>query len=64
MGFLDGGAIFREETLFQLPDAIRSRSEKVRSTVDAELWSSPLFFLLIGAVASVEWALRKRWQLK
>ena len=64
MADLSGGVFFREENLFQLPDSISAKSEKVRSTVDAELWSSPIFFLLLAAVASVEWALRKRWQLK
>lgn len=34
------------------------------STVDAELWSSPAYLLLLTLIASAEWALRKRWQLK
>jgi membrane protease YdiL (CAAX protease family) len=34
------------------------------NTIEAELWSSPLFFFILTLVASTEWALRKRWQLK
>jgi hypothetical protein len=64
MAELSGGGFYREETLFQLPDALRAKSEHVASTVDAELWSSPLCFLLLLAVATAEWLLRKRAQLK
>jgi hypothetical protein len=59
-----GGQFFREESLRQLPDAIRARTERVRSPLEVELWASPLYFLLILAVVTVEWALRKLWHLK
>jgi hypothetical protein len=64
MAEISGGAYFREETLSKLAEAMSSKQERVASTVDAELWSSPFYFLLILAVATTEWALRKRGQLK
>jgi hypothetical protein len=64
MAELSGGGFFREETLYKLPEALQAKSEKVSSVVDSELWSSPFYFLLLLTVATVEWALRKRAQLK
>ncbi len=64
MAELSEGAFFREENLFQLPDAIRSRSETITTTAEAELWASPFIFLLLTSLATTEWALRKKWQLK
>lgn len=59
-----GGAFFREEDLHKLPDTIRARTERVRSPMEVEVWSSPLFFLLLLVVLTAEWVLRKRWYLK
>jgi uncharacterized membrane protein len=64
MAEISGGGFFREENLYQLPEALRAKSEHVASVIDAELWSSPIYFLLLLAVATIEWALRKRVQLK
>jgi hypothetical protein len=64
MAEISGGGFFREETLAKLPDALSAKSERVASVIDAELWASPLYFLLLLTVATVEWALRKRVQLK
>ena len=64
MAELSGGGFFREENLSHLPETLRAKSERVSSVVDAELWASPLYYLLLLAVATVEWALRKRVQLK
>ena len=64
MAEVSGGGFYREETLHELPDALRAKSEKVASVVDAELWASPLYFLLLLATATAEWILRKRAQLK
>ena len=64
MAEASGGAYFREENLWQLPKAVSAKAEKIESTVDGELWASPLFFVVLLLVASIEWALRKRWQLK
>ena len=64
MAEASGGAFFREETLWQLPAAVSAKAERVSTTIDGELWASPLFFLIIMLVASAEWLLRKKWQLK
>ena len=58
------GAFFREEDLYKLPDSINSQAEKVRSNIDVEIWSSPIFFILMLALAGAEWALRKSAYLK
>ncbi len=59
-----GGTFFREEDLDGLPNLVANKTEHVRSTVEAELWSSPLVFAVIFAVAVLEWILRKKSQLK
>jgi hypothetical protein len=64
MADISGGGFYREESLYHLPEALRANSEHVSSVVDAELWASPLYFLLLLIVATIEWALRKRAQLK
>lgn len=58
------GAFFREEDLHKLPNAITSPAEKVRSSIDVEIWSTPVFFLLALIFAGAEWALRKTSYLK
>ena len=64
MAAATGGAFFREENLFKLPDTIAAKTERVKSPLEVELWSSPLYFVLMLLVLSGEWALRKWWQLK
>ena len=64
MASISGGAFFREETLFQLPDSIRAKTERVRSPMEVELWASPLYFLLLLGVVTTEWVLRKLSHLK
>lgn len=59
-----GGEFFREETLDRLPEAVRSRAQRVRSRLVVDLWSSPLYFLLVLGFLTVEWGLRKWWHLK
>jgi len=58
------GEFFREEDLYKLPDSITQSVEKVRSNVDVEIWSNPVFLLLIVALAGTEWAVRKLSYLK
>ena len=48
----------------KLPELIAAKTERVTSIVDAELWSSPLYFALLLIVAALEWYLRKKAQLK
>jgi hypothetical protein len=64
MAASSGGAYLREEDLTRLPELIRLKTERVRSPVEVEIWSSPLYFLLLLAVVSLEWVLRKLAQLK
>ena len=59
-----GGAFFREEDLYKLPEKISQRAERVRSPLEVELWSSPLYFLLLLGVVTAEWILRKMSHLK
>ena len=59
-----GGEFFREEDLYRVPDSIRARSDPIRSSIEVELWSSPVSFLLLLVVVGSEWWLRKRWNLK
>jgi hypothetical protein len=59
-----GGQFFREEDLFKLPEAIRAKTERVRSPLEVELWASPLYFVLMLGVVTLEWVLRKWWHLK
>jgi hypothetical protein len=59
-----GGAFLREEDLHRLPSLLAERNEKVRSVTEAEIWSSPLVFLLALALFTAEWILRKLWHLR
>ena len=59
-----GGAFFREEDLYKLPDTIAAKTERVKSPLEVELWSSPLYFVLMLLVLTGEWVLRKMSQLK
>jgi hypothetical protein len=61
---ITGGVFFREENLHKLPETISQRTEKVRSPLEVELWSSPFYFLLLLAVVTAEWVLRKISYLK
>ncbi len=64
MASATGGAFLREEDLHTLSDQVHLKTERIQSRMELELWSSPLFFLLIVALATAEWILRKVWQLK
>lgn len=61
---ISGGAFFREEDLHRLPDAMDLRTERIRSTFDVEVWSSPLYFVVLMMLVTAEWVLRKMNQLK
>jgi hypothetical protein len=59
-----GGQFFREEDLHKLPELISAKTERVQSPMEVELWASPLYFLLMLGVVTVEWVLRKLSHLK
>jgi hypothetical protein len=50
--------------LFKLPDTITAKTERVRSPLEVPLWSSPIYFLFMLAVLTLEWVLRKMAHLK
>jgi hypothetical protein len=64
MATASGGAFFHEEDLLGLPDAISGKAEKIESTVDVDIWSSPIVFLTLLAIVTAEWILRKLSHLK
>jgi hypothetical protein len=64
MAKASGGAFFHEEDIFKLPDMISKKTENVQSTVDVDLWSSPICFLTLLAIVTAEWILRKLSNLK
>ena len=59
-----GGAFFREEDLYKLPETIQQKTARIRSPLEVELWSSPIYFLLLLGVVTAEWVLRKMSHLK
>jgi hypothetical protein len=61
---LSGGQFYREEDLYRLPEAIRARTQHMQSTVDAEIWCSPMYFLILTGVLIAEWILRKLCRMK
>ena len=64
MAAASGGTFFHEEDLIKLPDSVAKKAEKVQSTVDVDLWSSPIYFLTLMAIVTAEWILRKLSNLK
>jgi hypothetical protein len=65
MAAASGGAFYREEDLIRLPDAVKPRAaDAAESVVDVALWSTPAYLLLMLAVATAEWVLRKVAQLR
>jgi hypothetical protein len=64
MAAVSGGRYFREEDLAGLARELNRKPETLHTARDLEIWSSPLYFMLLCAVAVAEWFLRKRWDLK
>jgi len=64
MAALSGGQFLTDADLARLASIIGRKTERVSSTTEIEVWSSPLYFLLLLLLASAEWILRKLWQLK
>jgi hypothetical protein len=64
MAKASGGAFFHEEDLIKLPDSVSKKAEKVQSTVDVDLWSSPMVFITLISLLAAEWVLRKLSHLK
>ena len=64
MGRVSGGEFFREEDLATLAGKLSQKDERISRVVDADIWSSPFYFLLVAGLATSEWVLRKRYELK
>ena len=64
MARISGGGFFREETLATLPQKLSQKDERISRLVDADLWASPFYFMLVCGLAVIEWMLRKRFDLK
>ena len=61
---LTSGRFFREENLHKLPEAIGAARAEVRSRMEVALGTSPLYFILIMLVVTIEWVVRKFSYLK
>ena len=59
-----GGKFFREENLYDLVNQIKTKKVIVPSRVEIELWATPIYFLLIMIVVTIEWIVRKFSYLK
>jgi hypothetical protein len=59
-----GGRFVREEDLYSLPDHIKAEAPVIRSNVEVEFWTSPLYYGLMLVVVAAEWVMRKMVQLK
>lgn len=64
MAAMTDGRFYREETLHELPEQMKQTTESIRSTVDVDLWASPMVFIAFMLLLTTEWILRKLWQLK
>lgn len=64
MADASGGRFFREEDLAELPEILDSETETVKSLVDLDVWSSPLFFIILIGLMGMEWLIRKLSGLK
>ncbi len=64
MAEASGGAFYREEDLYKLPDILGNKTDKVSSPAEFEIFFMPVYFALMMVIATVEWILRKLWKLK
>lgn len=64
MARISGGAFFREEDLGSLTHKLSQQDERITRVLDADIWSSPFYFGLVTVLATVEWIMRKRSELK
>ena len=61
---LTNGRFFREENLRKLSETIGADRAEVRSRMEVALGTSPLYFILIMLVVTIEWVVRKFSYLK
>jgi len=58
------GGYFREEDLYKMPDSTTNKTERVKSKLEVDIWSSPAYFLLLLLIVTAEWIGRKIVQLR
>jgi hypothetical protein len=58
------GGYFREEDLYKMPDSTQLKTERVKSKLEVDIWSSPAYFLLLLIIVTAEWIGRKVVQLR
>src|SRR5258706_9425988 len=59
-----GGKFVREEDLYALPDQIKAETPKVKTNLEVEFWTSPIYYGLMLLLVAAEWIMRKMVQLK
>jgi hypothetical protein len=59
-----GGRFVREEDLYSLPNTIKAEAPVIKSNLEVEFWTSPLYYGLMLLVVTIEWVMRKMVQLK
>jgi hypothetical protein len=59
-----GGGSYREETMYRIPDDIAKNSQKKITSYPIDFAFTPMYFLIIMTVVSIEWVIRKLCQLK
>lgn len=64
MATVSGGAFFREEDLNKLPEQLTGKQERVKTRYEVELWSTPIYYVLLLGLVAMEWVVRKMSQLK
>jgi hypothetical protein len=60
----EGGELFREETLDQLPDRVGESLPSIREVRKYEPAFHPLVYFLLLLLATLEWMSRRIWKLK
>ena len=58
------GSYLREENLNDLPKIAKIEPSKIRISREANLWSSPLYLILLLIPITIEWFMRKIAELK
>jgi len=64
MARISGGKFLREEDLDSLPNLVSSHSATVPTFKKVELYYSVWWMVALMVIASLEWLLRRLWQLK
>ncbi len=61
---ITGGQFLREENLHEFPSILNLEPTEIRLSRESELWTSPLYFILLLLPLTIEWFMRKFAELK